>query len=102
MDWLQTRVKASCTVSVMLSGDTLESIVIGYTGGIVGDLNVWEQEMANSINCDDIFFDHPGPPEKPGFYVFEGTLEPVYEDAPSFDGVWRPATKEDMASLIKI
>ena len=100
MESYPIRAKASCVIRVMACGATIEAYLIGYSGGIVGDCNIWAEEVDNSPHCDDIFFNAGYPQDKPGFYVWEGEIEPVYGDAPNFYGDWRPATKKDMAALI--
>ncbi len=101
MEPYPARVKASCVIRVMKSGSGMESYLIGYSGGILGDSNLWELEIDHSMHCDDIFFNKDYPQDDDGFFVWEGEMEPVFEDAPEFYGKWRPATKEDMAALVE-
>lgn len=75
-------------------------VLVHYTGGDISGWNVWREEIENSIYITDIFAGYEEPPKKPGFYVWEGEIEPIHDDQPHFYGKWRPATKEDMAKLV--
>ncbi len=101
---MEERLKASCIISILNCGHYNQSVVIGCTGGsfVFSDgeeYNIWQLEIDNSIHVDDIFCGYDCP-EKPGFYVWEGEIEPVEDDQPNYYGEWRNATKEDMAGLI--
>lgn len=93
---------ASC-VAVVLEGDgSNHCLLISYSGGEIGGYNAWRDEFENTtLYIDEIFAGYPQPPNNPGFYVWEGEIEPVHEDQSKFYGKWRPATKEDMAALVK-
>lgn len=94
-------VKASC-IAVVLPTNGYPSLIIWYEGGVVGEFNTWEDEIENtSPYVDDVFAGYDHPPSQPGFYVWEGELEPMYDDQANFYGKWRPATKEDMCKLVK-
>lgn len=95
------KVKASCiAVAMYLNPNHIQTTIIHHTGGVVGDQCLWLDEIDNSNNISDIFYNYAQPPVKPGFYVWEGELEPVHDDQPVFYGKWREATKQDMTSLI--
>lgn len=97
------KIKASCMAVVMyLNPNHIQATIIHHSGGIYGEQNLWLEEIDNSTDISDIFFHYEQPPRKPGFYVWEGELEPVHEDQPGFYGKWRDATKEDMISLVEV
>lgn len=97
------KIKASCVAVVFDHNSYHKATLISYSGGYcdIHEYNIWEEEINNSPDIDDIFFDYPQPPKEPGFYVWEGELEGVPQDQPIFYGAWRPATKDDMSALIK-
>ncbi len=93
---MNQKLKASCIAVVVY----YQKLIVSYSGGGYDHYNIWEVEIDNSIYISDIFCGYSQPPDKPGFYVWEGEIEPVFEDQPIYDGIWRKATKDDMAALI--
>ena len=83
-------------------GYRIQGMLIGHSGGEYGDgCNIWLEEAENSTDIDDIFWDNNDKkkPEEAGFWVWEGKIEPVYDDAPNYTGEWRKATPEDIIGL---
>jgi hypothetical protein len=97
----------SCVAAVMdIGGRRFQKTLVAFSGGDVMDeegiilWNIWAEEVENSDDIEDIFCTYDEPPNKKGFYVWEGEITPVYDDQPRYNGAWRPATKEDMANLV--
>lgn len=91
---------AKAVFCILDFGYKTEGHLIGHSGGAYGDgCNVWVEEAENSIHIDDIFWDDKKKPEEPGFWVWEGSVEPVYDDAPNYTGEWRKANPDDITEL---
>lgn len=95
------KVKGSCIANVMLVGNIIEKQIIHFEGGIVGEIDLWMEEIVNaSLDINDVFYGYEQPGDKPGVYVWEGELEYVHDDQPIFRGVWREATIDDLKTLL--
>lgn len=96
------RVKGKCIIAVISCGSYTTGVILWHTGGNYdGNQNVWAEEISEyAANIDDIFIDYKYPDE-PGLYVWEGEIEPIYDDAPGYYGEWRPATQEDISVLVR-
>lgn len=96
-------IKASC-VAVVLENmhSKTDAMLIGHSTD-KDSLKIWEEEIDNGCLIEDIFYNSYGdiPGEKAGYFVWEGTIKPIEDNAPFFKGKWRDATKEDMVELIK-
>lgn len=96
------KTEGTLTAVVIDLGHLVHKVAIGYTGGDYDDdCNIWLEELDNSIEVDDIFCTTDDCPSNPGFYVWEGKVQPVYDDAPEFEGSWREATADDMLRLLE-
>lgn len=98
------KISSSCIVSIIPGNGTLLGYIIHYKGGEVPgvpDWNLWAMEIEECANdANDIFSSDP-PPKEVGFWVWEGFLTPVKDDAPIFKGRWRPAVENDLLSIIR-
>jgi hypothetical protein len=92
--------KGACVVAIV-AGRMLEGyIVASYGGQVNDDLNIWEEEFENSRFIGDIFYREIIPDLSPGFWVWEGEMTYVYDDAPCLVGAWRKASLNDLKLLI--
>lgn len=97
---MNNRFKASCIAATVSDGYKNHCVIVGYTCESIAAHVVWGPEIENSIYIKDIFCGYDEPPNKEGFWVWEGQIQPVGDDQPLYFGKWRPATINDFRNLI--